>query len=130
MPWRAIPRYTFAAVEPLPARLVVAHGEPFTIQAKLAGKTVWKPKMGTVQLGSHSLISGKLVGGKYVFAMPSQIDPGSAEGPYRRLFANGPRRTHHAARVDLDRRRRHVARLSRASRSPAEGRARRFDLAR
>ena len=32
-PWRNTPRYTFAAVEPLPNRLVVAHGEPFTVTA-------------------------------------------------------------------------------------------------
>ena len=30
-PWRATPRYTFAAVEPLPERIVVAHGEPFSL---------------------------------------------------------------------------------------------------
>ncbi len=78
LPWRAIPRYTFAAVEPLPGRLVVAHGEPFTIQARLTGKTVWRPKQGTVELDANRLISGKLVDGKYVFAMPSQIDPGWA----------------------------------------------------
>ena len=34
-PWSDTPRYTFAALEPLPADLVVAHGEPFTVSAKL-----------------------------------------------------------------------------------------------
>src|SRR5579863_6983266 len=29
-PWRATPRYTFAAVEALPERIVVPHGEPFS----------------------------------------------------------------------------------------------------
>src|SRR5580658_9586046 len=34
-PWRTTPRYTFAAVEPLPEQIVVAHGEPFTLALHL-----------------------------------------------------------------------------------------------
>ncbi len=30
-PWGGTPRYTFAAVEPLPAEIVVPHGEPFQV---------------------------------------------------------------------------------------------------
>ena len=35
-PWKNTPRYTFAAVEPCQAQLVVAHGEPFSLAARLA----------------------------------------------------------------------------------------------
>ncbi len=41
-PWRPIPRYTFAAIKPLPDRLVVPHGEPFTAEAKLEAATAWR----------------------------------------------------------------------------------------
>ena len=34
-PWKDTPRYTFAALEPLPSRMVVAHGEPFRLDVKL-----------------------------------------------------------------------------------------------
>ena len=34
-PWQDTPRYTFAALEPLPAELVVAHGEPFRFDVTL-----------------------------------------------------------------------------------------------
>src|SRR5262249_31761335 len=49
-PWSDTPRYTFAAVEPLPSKLVVAHGEPFAITARLSDQTVWHPTKGTAQL--------------------------------------------------------------------------------
>ena len=42
-PWGNTPRYTFAALEPLRDRMVVAHGEPFTVTARLAEDTVWQP---------------------------------------------------------------------------------------
>jgi len=45
-PWRNTPRYTFAAVEPLPDRIVVAHGEPFTVTVRLAESTAWRPLKG------------------------------------------------------------------------------------
>ena len=34
-PWREIPRYTFAAVQPLPDEIVVAHGEEFELESRL-----------------------------------------------------------------------------------------------
>lgn len=43
MPWKNTPRYTFAAIEPLPDKLVVAHGESFNVAIKLAEKTEWRP---------------------------------------------------------------------------------------
>ncbi len=45
-PWGGAPRYTFAALEELPDHLVVAHGEPFTVTARLAGDSVWHPRQG------------------------------------------------------------------------------------
>ncbi|HEY2155196.1 MAG TPA: hypothetical protein VGH33_06170, partial [Isosphaeraceae bacterium] len=76
MPWRDTPRYTFAAVCPLPERIVVAHGEPFAVAATLADGTVWHPERGTARLADQPLVSAKLGDGRYDFALPAQIDAG------------------------------------------------------
>jgi hypothetical protein len=52
-PWRPIDRYTFAQVEPLPKRLVVAHGEAFSLQPTLASKTVWSPPLAKATLSQQ-----------------------------------------------------------------------------
>ncbi len=75
-PWKAIPRYTFAAVEPLPSRLVVPHGEPFTIEARLTPTTAWKPEAASSRLEGQSPVGAKLADGRYAFAFPAQISPG------------------------------------------------------
>ncbi len=46
-------RYTFAQVEPLPKRLVVAHGETFSLQPTLASKTVWSPPLAKATLSQQ-----------------------------------------------------------------------------
>ena len=73
-PWSNTPRYTFAALAPLPAKLVVPHGETFAVTAKLADGTAWSPKQAVVQLGSQRPIAAKLVDGQYVFTLPPQTD--------------------------------------------------------
>lgn len=76
MPWKNTPRYTFAAIEPLPDKLVVAHGEPFNVAIKLAEKTEWRPTQGEVQLGGQQPVSARLNERKYDFELPAQIDAG------------------------------------------------------
>ena len=76
-PWRATPRYTFAALEPLPERLVVAHGEKFTFAVELQESSRWRPDSGEVQIGRQTPVSAELVDGAYVFELPSQIEPGT-----------------------------------------------------
>lgn len=75
-PWRSTPRYTFAAIEPLPDRLIVAHGEPFVIAARLRDKTAWKPGEGSVQLAAQPPIKSPLRDDRYEFELPAQIDAG------------------------------------------------------
>jgi hypothetical protein len=75
-PWKPIPRYTFAAIEPLPARLVVPHGEPFTVSARLGGRTEWRPERGEAQLDGQRPVAAPLRLGHYHFEMPPQIGPG------------------------------------------------------
>src|SRR4051794_5843366 len=52
-PWGDTPRYTFASLQPLPSQLVVAHGEPFHVTAKLATDSAWKPATATARLASQ-----------------------------------------------------------------------------
>jgi hypothetical protein len=75
-PWGSAPRYTFAALENLPTRLVVPHGESFTVTAKLADGTVWHPVSGEAQIDGQSPVAATLQDGRYAFDMPSQIEPG------------------------------------------------------
>ena len=75
-PWAATPRYTFAAVAPLPDRLIVPHGEPFTLEARLAAGTAWRPAAGTARLGTLRPVAAKLRDGRYEFALPAQIAAG------------------------------------------------------
>ncbi len=72
-PWRATPRYTFAALQPIPAQIVVPHGESFSFTAKLTPKTVWKPKQGVVEIGHQQPVTVALRDGNYAFELPSQL---------------------------------------------------------
>lgn len=74
-PWMATPRYTFAAVEPLPSQIVVAHGEPFALPVHLAAKTVTKPHEGSAQIGTQQPVAALLAGNSYQFNLPAQIAP-------------------------------------------------------
>jgi hypothetical protein len=78
-PWRDTPRYTFAAVEKLPATLIVPHGEAFEIRAALRDDTAWRPKQGEVRLAEQHPIIAPLKDRTYTFELPSQIDPCSLE---------------------------------------------------
>jgi hypothetical protein len=75
-PWGGTPRYTFAALEDLPSSLVVAHGEPFSVTATLAGDTVWHPARAEAQFEGQAPVAAALQDGHYEFDMPSQLDPG------------------------------------------------------
>ena len=74
-PWLATPRYTFAAVEPLGNRIVVAHGEPFSLALKLKSQSITKPREGFAQLAGQQPVTAALAEGGYKFEMPPQIAP-------------------------------------------------------
>ena len=73
-PWQPIPRYTFAQLEGLPARLVVPHGEPFTVAVELLDRSPWRPSVGTARLDRQAAVNADLDNGRYVFSLPGQID--------------------------------------------------------
>jgi len=72
-PWKETPRYTFASVEPLPPRVVVAHGEPFRFAVKLAEDTAWHPVQAEVRVGGRPPVVAPLANGGYEFGLPSQV---------------------------------------------------------
>ena len=71
-PWRAVERYTFAKVEPLPARLVVPYAEPFELPVRLAADTRRSPDQGTGRIGSQPSVHAKLDARTYLLAFPPQ----------------------------------------------------------
>lgn len=85
-PWRDTPRYTFAAIEPLPDRWVVPHGEPVTLPVRLSANSEWRPAEAQVQLERQLTVAARLVDGEYRFDLPGQIAPAAlalAVGDYR-----------------------------------------------
>ncbi len=85
-PWRDTPRYTFAAVEPLPDRWVVPHGEPVTLPVRLSAASEWRPPEARVEVNRQLTVGAKLVDGAYRFELPGQIAPATlslAVGDYR-----------------------------------------------
>ena len=75
-PWAETPRYTFAAVEPLPAEIVVPHGEPFQVAVHLAAGSLWHPRQGWAQLDEQPPVLSSLEDGCYRFELPGQIAEG------------------------------------------------------
>ncbi len=73
-PWGETPRYTFAAIEPLPERIVVPHGESFDVAIKLQESTQWKPSKASVNLAGHTAEEADLADdSEYHFELPGQI---------------------------------------------------------
>jgi hypothetical protein len=77
-PWKNIPRFTFAGVEPLPGEVVVAHGEPFTLAAHLRVDSFWRPAEARLELGQQQPMAANLEGDAYQFAGPPLIEPMTA----------------------------------------------------
>jgi hypothetical protein len=79
MPWRDTPRYTFAMVEALPDRLIVAHGEPFSFPVKLAEQTASRPGQAEARIGEQQPVVAPLADGRYGLDLPPQIDAGQLD---------------------------------------------------
>ncbi len=78
-PWANTPRYTFAAVAPLPDQLIVAHGEPYVAEAKLVKGTEWSPKQGQAFIDNQPAIAAPLKDQAYAFSLPPLISPAKLE---------------------------------------------------
>jgi hypothetical protein len=78
-PWSNIPRYTFAAVEPLAREIVVPHGEPFSLAVNLESDSAWRPEQAELALGHQAPLHTKLAGGGYTFSGQPLLEPIDAQ---------------------------------------------------
>jgi len=72
-----VQRYTFAAIEPLPKKVIVPHGESFPIAVKLAAGSEWIPNIATGVIGDQAGLESRLVDREYSFEFPPQIESGT-----------------------------------------------------
>src|SRR6056297_106345 len=66
-----VPRYTFTQVDPLPAEMIVAHGEPFDFEVKLAEATESQPSVASANFGGVRTNAAREADG-YRFNLPGQ----------------------------------------------------------
>ncbi|MCC7084094.1 MAG: hypothetical protein IT427_03695 [Pirellulales bacterium] len=78
-PWTNTPRYTFAALVPLPNKIFIPHGEPFTVTANLKEGSPWKPAFGTARIAEQLPIESELNESSYRFKVPAQTTSGELE---------------------------------------------------
>jgi hypothetical protein len=76
-PWRNVERFTFANVDPLPARIVVPYAEPFNLPVRLSAGTQWSPAEGWGRIGDQPPVETKLSSGVYPFTFPPQKQNGT-----------------------------------------------------
>lgn len=75
-PWKAVDRYTFAQLDPVPEKLFVPYAEPFPLSAGLAETTEWRPEAASVRLPGKTRLSASRDADRYAFAIPPQKEPG------------------------------------------------------
>jgi hypothetical protein len=71
-PWRAVERYTFAQVEPLPAQLVVPYAEPFVLPVRLTSNSQFAPSETRARIGEQPPVRAALASGAYPLSFPPQ----------------------------------------------------------
>ena len=71
-PWHHTDRYTFARLDPLPARLVVPYAEPFKLPLRLSADTRWSPGSGSGRIAGQPWVNAALAAGTYPLAFPPQ----------------------------------------------------------
>ena len=76
-PVAGIQRYTFIALENLPAQLVVAHGEPFELVAKVNYRSFWKPASASGRFELQTKLSAPVQNGQVKLTLPGQTQNGS-----------------------------------------------------
>ena len=126
-PWRTAPVYV-RRVETMPGRLVVPHGEPFTIAVKLRPGSAWTPPGESPSSASKAPVEARLENGRLLLHVAGTDRAGLVEIQIGDR-ARPPDRADTPGRVDLGRGRRHAARVPRPPAARTEGRARRSDLA-
>lgn len=76
VPVAGIPRYTFIALENLPSQLVVPHGEPFVLVARVNYRSFWKPASASGRFELQTKLSAPVQNGQVKLAIPGQTQDG------------------------------------------------------
>lgn len=76
-PVAGIPRYTFIALENIPPQLVVPHGEPFELVAKVNYRSFWKPARASGRFELQTKLSAPVKNGQVKLTIPGQTQNGS-----------------------------------------------------
>ena len=71
-PWKAIERYTFAQLDPLPEKVIVPYAEPFNLTPALTENTEWRPDHASLRLPGKTRLTADRESGRYDFAIPPQ----------------------------------------------------------
>ena len=93
-PWSKVERFTFANVEPLPARMVVPYAEPFNLQVHLRPGTQWSPAEGSGRILDQPPVKARLAAGIYPFTFPPQkkeVDLALSLGDVRKSIVIEPK---------------------------------------
>ncbi len=77
LPFANIERYTLVQIAELPARLVVPHGEAFTVNAKVSYRSFWKPGRVSAQFTDAVTSEGKVQNGQATLQVPGQVQNGN-----------------------------------------------------
>jgi len=77
VPIASIPRYTFVALENVPARLVVPHGEPFELVAKVNYRSFWQPATASGRFEVQPKLSAPVQNGAVKLTIPGQTQDGT-----------------------------------------------------
>jgi hypothetical protein len=72
-PWNPVKRYTFAAISPLPDRMVVPHGEQAPLVVELTEDTAWKPASASVRIGPLVTKQTQRKDEQFYFDLPAQV---------------------------------------------------------
>ncbi len=76
-PIASISRYTFIAMEGVPAKLVVPHGEPFELVAKVNYRSFWQPATASGRFEVQPKLSAPVQNGAVKLTIPGQTQDGT-----------------------------------------------------
>ncbi len=76
-PTARIERFTFVSLASLPDKLIVPHGEPFTVAAAVEYRSFWKPSRASARLERQTKIGGDVKDGRVSFSVTGQLQSGA-----------------------------------------------------
>jgi len=79
LPMAHVSRYTLVTLEGLPAELIVAHGEPFSIAATVNYHSFWKPGRALGLWPRQQAVASNVQNGKVRLQIPGQVENGVLE---------------------------------------------------